>query len=135
MSFIRFPSITPSPGVSDGTPQDWTELHSDNAKRLKDRDQPESQSCSRNPWDCLALEAEEEQASQDAEELPDAGTVDQRLDPVVQEHSQSPNQGSDKDRFHRRTRRCNRRVHQDRSGWSHKHDAHSTTPEEDSRIP
>jgi len=134
MRFNRFTDITPLPGVSGGTLQGWTEQRSDSAKHLQGHDQPESQSYSRNPWDCLALEAEEEQAFQDAEERPDAGTVDQLLVLAEREHNQSPNQGSDKDHSHRRTHRYSLRGHRDQSGWSHKLCAHSTAPEGDQRL-
>ena len=129
----RFPSITPSPGASDGTLRGWPKLGSDSARRLRDRALPGSRSCSRNRQDCLELGAAGERAFQDAEgpwgRQQDVQTVDPLADRRQERHRERG-----KDRFHRRTRRYSRPEHQDQSGWSHKHGAPETVPEAGSPL-
>ena len=128
MPFIGFMSIIPSPASFGGRFQDWLEQHSNSARRSRGHDRPGSQSYSRNQEGCLGTAAEGEPAFPDAEGQRDADTVDRQPELEEPERSQSLHRGSDRDRFRRRIRRYSLPGHQDRSGWSHKHDAHSTTP-------
>ena len=127
MAFTRFPSITPSPGASDGTLRGWPKLGSDSARHLQDRALPGSRSCSRNRRGCLELGAAGERAFQDAEGPWGRQQDVQTVDPLA-DRRQERHRGRGKGRFHRRTRRCNQPEHQDQSGWSHKRGAPETVP-------
>ena len=132
--FTRFSSITPSRGAFDGTPRGWPKLDSDNAKRLQDRALPGSRSYSRNHRGCLEPEAAEGQAFQDAEEPQERRRQGVQTVGPLADHRQGLHRERGRDRFHRRTRRCSRPGHQDRSEWSHRRGAPETSPEADLRL-
>ena len=131
MTFIKIPDITPSQASWSGTLRGSAELHSDNARHYRDRVQQGCQSYSRSPQDCPEAGAEGEQASQGeqtAEGLP--GALERTVVAVLA-GNQPLHQELDKDHSHRRTHRYNLQAHQDRSKFSHKHDAHQKVPAED----
>ena len=119
-------NITPSPTSSSGTLQGSAEQRSDNAKLGKDLYQLVRQSCSRNQRGCLEAGAEEELAFQDVQTVAVEQQLEEPEEPeeLVQTAEPLARRGSDKDRSHQRTHKCNQRAHQDQSELPHKHDAH-----------